>query len=60
MAEIRPEVLDALQAAAKDGRITCAEARKLAETLGVSPGVVGAAANQLRIKIRACELGCFK
>jgi len=60
MADIKPEVLDALKAAAKEGRITCTEARKLAETLSVSPAVVGQAANELGIKIKACELGCFR
>lgn len=44
---------------AVDGRISCAVAQKLAEALGVSYREVGAAADELGIKIRDCQLGCF-
>ena len=42
-----------------DGRISCAAARKIAEELKVPIGEVGKAADELKIKIRNCELGCF-
>lgn len=42
-----------------DGRLSCAAARKLAEDLGISYKEVGAAADELGIKIRDCQLGCF-
>jgi hypothetical protein len=48
-----------IEQAAKDGRLTCHEARALAERLGVGYSVIGKACNELNIKIRACELGCF-
>lgn len=54
-----PEVLEAVKKAAKDGRISCTAARKLAEELKVPPRVVGEACDALKIKIKACELGCF-
>lgn len=41
------------------GRITCAKARQIAETLSVTYREVGSAANELKIKITDCELGCF-
>jgi len=41
------------------GKITCSEARKIAEELNVPYIEVGRMANELRIKIRKCELGCF-
>jgi len=44
---------------AKEGRITCPEAREIAERLEVVYGAVGKAANELKIKITSCELGCF-
>ena len=44
---------------AKNGALLCHEARALAEKLGVDYGVVGQACNDLKIKIHACELGCF-
>ncbi len=42
-----------------DGRISCTAAREIAEELKVPFGEVGKAANELKIKIRNCELGCF-
>jgi hypothetical protein len=59
MSEIAAEVLEAVQRAAKDGRISCTEARKLAEALKVPVRVVGEAADTLKVRIKACELGCF-
>ncbi|MFX4261097.1 hypothetical protein ACOBQJ_02725 [Pelotomaculum propionicicum] len=59
MSEIKQEVLDAVRQAAKDGKLTCTEARKLAQDLKVATGTVGKAANELKIKIKSCELGCF-
>lgn len=59
MSEIKPEILEAVKLAAKEGRLSCNQARKLAEELKVPVKVVGDAANELKIKIKACELGCF-
>jgi molybdopterin-guanine dinucleotide biosynthesis protein len=44
---------------AQSGSLTCAEARKIAEELKVGYNEVGEAANDLKIKIKNCELGCF-
>ncbi|MEW6623673.1 MAG: hypothetical protein AB1420_11220 [Bacillota bacterium] len=43
----------------KDGKITCAQARSLAEELGIEYDEVGKAADELKIKIYQCQLGCF-
>lgn len=59
MSEIAAEVLEAVQRVAKDGRISCTAARKLAEELKVPVRVVGEAADTLKVRIKACELGCF-
>ena len=42
-----------------DGSIACAQALALAKELGVTPAAVGGAADDLGIKIRDCQLGCF-
>lgn len=42
-----------------DGKISCTQARKIAEDLDVPYGHIGSAANKLKIKIKSCELGCF-
>ena len=55
-----PEVKEAIELAAKDGRLTCHDARQLAERLGVDYRKVGRACNELGVKIKACELGCFE
>jgi molybdopterin-guanine dinucleotide biosynthesis protein len=52
-------VLEALKAAAKRDRISCHHARKIAEELKVPYRHVGQAADELKIKIFQCELGCF-
>ncbi len=44
---------------AKDGRLPCAVAFAVAEELGVPRLQVGRAADELGIKITACQLGCF-
>lgn len=44
---------------AVDGKLSCQIARKLAEDLNISYKEVGAAANDLGLRIRNCELGCF-
>lgn len=59
MAEVTAEVLEAVKKAAKEGKISCTAARKLAEEFKVAPRVVGEACDTLKIKIKACELGCF-
>lgn len=54
--KIREEILKA----AKEGRISCTMARKLARELQVTPKEIGQACNDLKVKIFACELGCFE
>jgi len=59
MGNISEEVLKAVKETAKDGKLTCAEAHMLAERLGVSLLVIGETADQLGIKLKNCQLGCF-
>ncbi len=53
------EIEKALQKYILDGKISCAVARKIAEDLGVPHKEVGEAADQLGIRIKDCQLGCF-
>lgn len=57
--EVSRRALEAVQKAAPDGYITCGAARTLAAKLGVRPRVIGAACDELKIKVKGCELGCF-
>ena len=53
-------IREAVLKTAVNGRLSCTAARKVAAELQVSPGKIGEACNQLKIKIHSCELGCFK
>ncbi|MFZ5645176.1 MAG: hypothetical protein ACOY46_16495 [Bacillota bacterium] len=55
----KERIKEAVIKAAKDKRLSCTVARKLAKDLGVTPGEIGDTCNQLNIKIFSCELGCF-
>jgi hypothetical protein len=44
---------------ARDKEISCPALRKIAEETGVSYKEAGMMADELNIKIRDCELGCF-
>jgi hypothetical protein len=48
-----------LKESARDSKVSCALARKIAEDLDVPYKVVGETANRLKIKIKNCDLGCF-
>lgn len=53
------KIKEALKIAAPDGKLSCKEAWALAEELGADKAEVGKAANELKIKIHSCQLGCF-
>jgi hypothetical protein len=44
---------------AKNNRLTCPAALKIANDFSVPPSRIGEAANRLKIKISSCQLGCF-
>lgn len=54
------KIKEALVKAAPNGKLPCAKAFQLAEELGVAQKKIGDTANQLKIKINSCQLGCFK
>jgi hypothetical protein len=53
------EIIAKLKDAAKDGKIPCAMAFKIAKECGVSTREIGNLLNQVKIKISNCQLGCF-
>jgi LAO/AO transport system kinase len=56
---MRGEIREQLLEKAVDDKIPCALAREIAEDVGAGYKEVGAAADELGIKIHRCELGCF-
>ena len=57
--EEREKARLALAEVATQAGISCENARALAEEIRVSYEAMGEAANDLGIKIIACQLGCF-
>ncbi len=55
----RNELVKAVQAAAEQGKLSCARAHELSAELGVPLAEIGKVCNELKIKIAACQLGCF-
>jgi hypothetical protein len=53
------EITAKLREAAKEGKITCAMAQKIAIENKVPMKRVGDLLNQMKIKIAQCQLGCF-
>lgn len=48
-----------IKKASSNGIITCAALRKIAEEVNANCGDAGKAADNLKIKVRNCDLGCF-
>ncbi|MBI4687234.1 MAG: hypothetical protein HY756_05575 [Nitrospirae bacterium] len=56
---LKKELKEYIKEKTVKGQITCATLRKIAETLGVTYKQAGKAADDLKVKIRNCDLGCF-
>jgi hypothetical protein len=57
--ENRDQIMARLKEVSKDGKISCTLARQVAEEMKVSPWVIGPLCDELKLKIKSCELGCF-
>lgn len=53
------EIAVKLKAAAREGKIACAMAQKIALENKIPMKQVGEILNQVKIKIIQCQLGCF-
>jgi len=56
---IADDLRRAIESHLADGRLTCAAAWDIAESLGLSKIQVAAACEAMKIKIRMCQLGAF-
>jgi len=59
MGSNREEIRLAVRKAARDGRLSCEAAHAIGKELNISLQEIGAVCNELKIKITACQLGCF-
>jgi hypothetical protein len=55
----REKMIEAIRAASVNNRLSCENAHKLAKELNTSLPEIGVLCNELKIKIAACQLGCF-
>ena len=53
------EIIAKLNEAARDGKISCTLAQKIAIENKISMKQMGNLLNQIKIKITQCQLGCF-
>ncbi|MBC7258257.1 MAG: hypothetical protein H5T65_03335 [Chloroflexi bacterium] len=58
-ASLDSALTDAIRAAARDGRVTCAQLFEIAGRLGRPPMDASAHAEALGVKVAQCQLGCF-
>jgi hypothetical protein len=49
----------AVKKASSAGRLTCEKAHELGKELDVPLNEIGAVCNELKIRIKNCQLGCF-
>ena len=56
---MQDEVRQKIRKVSKEGKVTCAQAEKIAEESGLSRLQVGKLIDELELKITACQLGCF-
>ncbi|MEK6743929.1 MAG: hypothetical protein AABZ15_09975 [Nitrospirota bacterium] len=52
-------LIAAVTKASGDGRLTCEKAHALGRELDVPLKEIGAVCNELNIRIKDCQLGCF-
>lgn len=54
------ELRQAVGKLARDGQVACKVLLDLAEKTGTPPGRIGRLCDDMNLKIRACQLGCFR
>ena len=57
--EQKEKLIAAIHEAAPEGKITCSQATQLADEHQFSTQEMGNLLNELKIKIKSCQLGCF-
>lgn len=60
MSEDREEITRRLlEASGQEKQISCTQCREISLELGVGMDIIGGFCDKLKIRIYACELGCF-
>jgi len=56
---MREKIIEAIRSGAVDNRLSCEKAHELSAKLHITLREIGLLCNDLKIKISACQLGCF-
>ena len=56
----KQQIYEEIVRVAEDGRISCVRCFEIAQRCGVSPELIGEVCDDHKVKIRNCQLGCFK
>jgi hypothetical protein len=56
---MRDKIVEGILRLSENNRLSCEKAHALAKELNISLQEIGALCNELKIKIAACQLGCF-
>ena len=56
----RKKLGEAILEKSKGGKLPCALCFKIAEDFGISKREMGKILNEMKVKIRQCQLGCFE
>jgi hypothetical protein len=59
MSTSKERLIEEVRKASVNGILSCEAAHTLAKTLDIPLGDIGAVCNELKVKITACQLGCF-
>ncbi len=57
---MKEKVRELVRQQATGGKIACSKALKIANEAGCPPKLVGEVADEEKIKVNACQLGCFE
>ncbi len=52
-------MIEKIKSRAKDGKLSCEQAQRLAEEEDITYGEMGDLLNEIEIKVVTCQLGCF-
>lgn len=55
----KEKLIEKIKSRAKDNRMPCAEAMKIAEEEQVPSNLIGEILDEIGIKVTTCRLGCF-
>lgn len=57
--EMDEKLIEAVKRASEEGKLSCPQAMDIAKEFGCDFSEIGRVANEAKVKIVGCQLGCF-